>query len=71
MLQDRYTESVNQRESLKQEMITTGLRLQRAAVLIDALANEKVNKNITKSSHTYLFSCQSRSNVLFIENVAL
>lgn len=42
MLQDRYTESVNQRESLKQEKITTGLRLQRAAVLIDALANEKV-----------------------------
>ena len=42
MLQDRYTESVNQRESLKQEKITTGLRLQRAAVLIDALANEEV-----------------------------
>ncbi|CAC5424056.1 DNAH [Mytilus coruscus] len=42
MLQDRYTESVNQRESLKQEKITTGLRLKRAAVLIDALANEKV-----------------------------
>ena len=60
MLQDRYTDSVNQRESLKQEMITTGLRLQRAAVLIDALANEKVKKNITKSSHTYLCPGQCR-----------
>ena len=60
MLQDRYTDSVNQRESLKQEMITTGLRLQRAAVLIDALANEKVKKIITKSSHTYLCPGQCR-----------
>ena len=61
MLQDRYTDSVNQRESLKQEMITTKLRLERAAVLIDALANEKVKKKvITKSSHIYLFpgSCK-------------
>jgi dynein heavy chain len=54
MLQDRYTDSVNQRESLKQEMITTGLRLQRAAVLIDALANEKVKKNYYKEQ-PYLF----------------
>ncbi|KAK3092231.1 hypothetical protein FSP39_000084 [Pinctada imbricata] len=41
-LQQQYTDSVNQREMLKQQKITTGLRLKRASILIDALANEKV-----------------------------
>jgi hypothetical protein len=33
---------VNQREALKERQITTGLRLERAAVLIGALVDEKV-----------------------------
>ena len=41
-LQQQYRDSVNQRESLKQHRITTGLRLKRASILIDALGGEKV-----------------------------
>ncbi|KAK3576323.1 hypothetical protein CHS0354_039732 [Potamilus streckersoni] len=41
-LQQQYQDSVNQREALKQYKITTELRLKRAAVLISALADEKV-----------------------------
>lgn len=41
-LQQQYKDSVNQRESLKQHRITTGLRLKRASILIDALGGEKV-----------------------------
>ena len=33
---------MNQRESLKQRKVTTGLRLERASVLITALSGEKV-----------------------------
>ncbi|KAL4237693.1 Dynein heavy chain 14 [Mactra antiquata] len=41
-LTEKYEESVNQRESLKQHQKTTELRLQRAGILIGALADEKV-----------------------------
>ena len=42
MLQQQYQDSVNQRESLKERKHLTGLRLQRASVLIEALVDEKV-----------------------------
>ncbi|KAL5008122.1 hypothetical protein ScPMuIL_013703 [Solemya velum] len=42
MLQGQYQDSVNQRESLKERKKVAGLRLQRASVLTNALANEKV-----------------------------
>ena len=42
MLQQQYQDSVNQRESLKQRKVQTALRLERAAVLITALSDEKV-----------------------------
>ncbi|XP_053375273.1 dynein axonemal heavy chain 6-like isoform X4 [Mercenaria mercenaria] len=41
-LTEKYEESVNQRESLKQHQKTTELRLSRAGILIAALAGEKV-----------------------------
>ena len=41
-LQQQYTDSVNQREHLKEKKRLTGIRLERAAVLIAALSNEKV-----------------------------
>lgn len=44
-LQQQYRDSVNQRESLKQHRITTGLRLKRASILIDALGGEKVRNS--------------------------
>lgn len=42
MIQDQYQDSVNQRETLKERKKTTGLRLDRASVLTNALADEKV-----------------------------
>ncbi len=42
MLQQQYQDSVNQREGLKERKVLTGLRLQRASVLIAALSDEKV-----------------------------
>ncbi|XP_023930267.1 dynein heavy chain 6, axonemal [Lingula anatina] len=42
LLQQQYQDSVNQRESLKERKKTTALRIQRASVLISALADEKV-----------------------------
>ncbi|ELU16870.1 hypothetical protein CAPTEDRAFT_116653 [Capitella teleta] len=41
-LQQQYQDSVDQRESLKQRKVTTGVRLERASVLIAALSNEEV-----------------------------
>ena len=41
-LQQQYTDSVNQREGLKERQELTKLRLQRASVLIGALSDEKV-----------------------------
>ena len=43
MLEERYQESVNQRESLKEKRKVTALRLERASVLITALSDEKVH----------------------------
>ncbi|XP_070181014.1 dynein axonemal heavy chain 6-like [Littorina saxatilis] len=42
LIQKQYQDSVNQREALQQRQVTTGLRLQRAAVLISALEDEEV-----------------------------
>ena len=42
-LEEKYNESVDQRESLKEHQRTTQLRLQRASILIGALADEKVS----------------------------
>ena len=42
MLQQQYTDSVNQRESLKERKVLTGVRLKRASVLIAALSDERV-----------------------------
>ncbi|XP_071080158.1 dynein axonemal heavy chain 6-like [Haliotis cracherodii] len=42
MIQQQYQDSVNQREALKERKKTTALRLQRASVLVSALADEKV-----------------------------
>ena len=44
MLQQQYQDSVDQRESLIKKMELTGLRLERASVLIEALVDEKVGK---------------------------
>ncbi|KAJ8308273.1 hypothetical protein KUTeg_013147 [Tegillarca granosa] len=44
MLQQQYTDSVNQRESLKERQVKTGLRLDRAGILITSLENEKVRR---------------------------
>ncbi|ESO83512.1 hypothetical protein LOTGIDRAFT_133247 [Lottia gigantea] len=42
MIERQYQDSVNQREGLKERKKTTGLRLQRASLLIKALDGEKV-----------------------------
>ncbi|XP_041352994.1 dynein heavy chain 6, axonemal-like isoform X2 [Gigantopelta aegis] len=42
LIQQQYQDSVNQREGLKERKKITALRLQRASVLISALADEKV-----------------------------
>ncbi|CAH1791320.1 unnamed protein product [Owenia fusiformis] len=42
LLQQQYQDSVNQRESLKERKKLTGMRLERASVLITALSDEKV-----------------------------
>ncbi|XP_071833092.1 dynein axonemal heavy chain 6-like isoform X4 [Apostichopus japonicus] len=42
VLQEQYDDSVAQRESLRERKVTTQLRLQRASILITALADEKV-----------------------------
>jgi len=43
LIQNQYQDSVNQRETLKERKKTTALRLERASVLTNALADEKVN----------------------------
>ncbi|WAR20146.1 DYH6-like protein, partial [Mya arenaria] len=55
-LTEKYEESVNQRESLKEHQRTTQLRLKRASILIAALANEKVlvwqNEGLPLDTHS-------------------
>ena len=46
MLQQQYQDSVEQREALKERKTLTALRLDRAAVLIGALSDEKVRCTI-------------------------
>lgn len=41
-MQEQYDKSVEQREGLKDKKVLTALRLQRAAILDSALAEEKV-----------------------------
>ncbi|KAH9496161.1 Dynein heavy chain 6, axonemal [Bulinus truncatus] len=42
MIQQQYQESVDQREALKERRRVTGIRLERASILISALADEEV-----------------------------
>lgn len=65
MLQNQYQDSVNQQESLKERKKTTALRLERASVLIHALADEKVRFDTQAFTHRiFLVLCLTTIEML-------
>jgi len=59
MLQEHYRESVEQREALKQRKVLTTVRLQRAAILIAALSDEKASHRSCPSEMLSIAYCCS------------